>query len=95
MDWQEPVPSIKAHPSASSLLVWHYVLEGPKGCEYEGGYYWGKVEFPSDCMHLRPATLCEHVCFTAICTRSCMTNICKLNFLRVLRHPCVFGILQH
>ena len=46
---QEPVPNITAHPSTSSILVWHYVLEGPKGSEYEGGFYWGKIEFPSDC----------------------------------------------
>ncbi|KAK9822398.1 hypothetical protein WJX74_000670 [Apatococcus lobatus] len=52
---KEPVPNIKAHPSTSSILVWHYVLEGPQGSEYEGGLYWGKIEFPSDYPYKPPA----------------------------------------
>lgn len=43
---REPVPNITAHPSPTNLLEWHFVLEGAKGSEYEGGVYHGKVVFP-------------------------------------------------
>lgn len=45
---KEPPPNIRAHPSPSNLLEWHYALEGAKGTEYEGGVYHGKVTFPSE-----------------------------------------------
>lgn len=38
---QEPVPNIKAHPSPSNILEWHYALEGSPNTEYEGGVYHG------------------------------------------------------
>ncbi|PSC73263.1 ubiquitin-conjugating enzyme E2 34-like isoform B [Micractinium conductrix] len=43
---KEPVPHITAHPAPSNLLEWHYVLEGTKGSDFEGGCYHGKVTFP-------------------------------------------------
>lgn len=43
---QEPVPHIQAHPVPSNLLEWHFVLEGAKGTDFEGGYYHGKLVFP-------------------------------------------------
>jgi ubiquitin-conjugating enzyme E2 J2 len=43
---QEPVPHIKAHPSPSNLLEWHFVLEGAKSTDFEGGIYHGKLVFP-------------------------------------------------
>ncbi|KAG2485390.1 hypothetical protein HYH03_015876 [Edaphochlamys debaryana] len=45
---KDPVPNITAHPSPSNLLEWHFVLEGTKGTEYEGGLYHGKLVFPSE-----------------------------------------------
>ncbi|PNH07543.1 Ubiquitin-conjugating enzyme E2 34 [Tetrabaena socialis] len=45
---KEPVPNITAHPSPTNLLEWHYVLEGAKGTEYEGGVYHGKLVFPAE-----------------------------------------------
>lgn len=45
---KDPPPNIKAHPSPTNLLEWHYALEGAKGTEYEGGVYHGKVTFPPD-----------------------------------------------
>ena len=45
---QDPPPNIRAHPSPSNLLEWHYALEGAKGTDYEGGVYHGKVTFPAD-----------------------------------------------
>ena len=43
---QEPVPGVVAHPFPSNLLEWHFVLEGGKGTEYEGGVYHGVMTFP-------------------------------------------------
>ena len=45
---QEPLPHIKAHPSPTNLLDWHYALEGVKGTVFEGGVYHGCVLGPSD-----------------------------------------------
>ncbi|GFR43047.1 hypothetical protein Agub_g4053 [Astrephomene gubernaculifera] len=45
---KDPVPHITAHPSPTNLLEWHFVLEGTKGTEYEGGVYHGKLVFPSE-----------------------------------------------
>lgn len=43
---REPVPHIQAHPLPSNLLEWHFVLEGAKGTDFEGGVYHGKLVFP-------------------------------------------------
>lgn len=43
---QEPVPHIQAHPLPNNLLEWHFVLEGAKGTDFEGGIYHGKLVFP-------------------------------------------------
>lgn len=43
---QEPVPHIQAHPLPNNLLEWHFVLEGAKGTDFEGGLFHGKLVFP-------------------------------------------------
>lgn len=43
---RKPLESITAAPRESNLLEWHYVIQGPKGSMYEGGYYHGTVTFP-------------------------------------------------
>ncbi|GMH33001.1 hypothetical protein BSKO_00835 [Bryopsis sp. KO-2023] len=43
---KEPVPNVTAHPLSKDVLQWHYVLEGSKGTEYEGGVFHGKIIFP-------------------------------------------------
>ena len=35
------MPNIRACPSPTNLLEWHYALEGVKGTPYEGGVYHG------------------------------------------------------
>ncbi|KAJ3695753.1 hypothetical protein LUZ60_001130 [Juncus effusus] len=45
---KDPPPQIVARPSASDILEWHYVLEGSEGTPFAGGYYYGKLKFPSD-----------------------------------------------
>lgn len=47
MTLQNPNPGVRALPSPSNLLEWHYVLEGDKDSDYAGGYYHGKIIFPT------------------------------------------------
>lgn len=41
-----PPPHIIAAPLPSNILEWRYVIYGLKDCDYEGGYYHGKLLFP-------------------------------------------------
>lgn len=45
---KDPVPYIVATPLPSNILEWHYVVAGPENSLYEGGYFHGKLVFPSD-----------------------------------------------
>ncbi|KAL6996182.1 Ubiquitin-conjugating enzyme E2 34 [Sarracenia purpurea var. burkii] len=45
---KEPVSHITSRPSPNDILEWHYVLEGSEGTPFAGGYYHGKIKFPSD-----------------------------------------------
>ena len=56
---QEPCPQIKAHPNPNNILEWHYVIEGHKGSDFEGGVYHGDSSFPKDCS--LEASLLDHV----------------------------------
>eukprot|EP00331_Platyophrya_macrostoma_P000152 CAMPEP_0176407460 /NCGR_PEP_ID=MMETSP0127-20121128/1423_1 /TAXON_ID=938130 /ORGANISM="Platyophrya macrostoma, Strain WH" /LENGTH=226 /DNA_ID=CAMNT_0017786667 /DNA_START=25 /DNA_END=705 /DNA_ORIENTATION=- len=43
-----PPEFVAAAPDESNILLWYYVINGPKGTPYEGGKYIGKVKFPND-----------------------------------------------
>ncbi|XP_070561894.1 ubiquitin-conjugating enzyme E2 J2-like [Ptychodera flava] len=45
---RDPVPYVTAAPLHSNILEWHYVVRGPEGTPYEGGYYHGKLVFPRE-----------------------------------------------
>ncbi|KAJ0755708.1 putative ubiquitin-conjugating enzyme E2, ubiquitin-conjugating enzyme/RWD [Helianthus annuus] len=45
---KEPVSHVVARPSPNDILEWHYVLEGSQGTPFAGGYYYGKIKFPSE-----------------------------------------------
>ncbi|KAL3632119.1 Ubiquitin-conjugating enzyme E2 34 [Castilleja foliolosa] len=45
---KEPVSNVVARPLPNDILDWHYVLEGSQGTAFEGGYYYGKIKFPSE-----------------------------------------------
>ena len=45
---KEPPPYIRARPMEDDILKFHYVLEGPPGTPYAGGYYHGILKFPSE-----------------------------------------------
>ena len=39
---------IRAAAQEDNILRWHYVVEGPKGSPYEGGFYHGEIKFPPE-----------------------------------------------
>ncbi len=39
---------LQARPLENDILTFHYVLQGPAGSPYEGGYYHGYLKFPSE-----------------------------------------------
>ena len=45
---KNPVQNIRALPKETNILEWHYVIEGPKGSFYEGGWYHGIITFPKE-----------------------------------------------
>ena len=54
---KNPVDQIRAHPLENNLLEWHYVLDGPAGSPYEGGYYHGLLRFPPEYPFKPPSIL--------------------------------------
>lgn len=36
-----PVDNIRACPKETNILEWHYVIQGAKNSDFEGGYYHG------------------------------------------------------
>jgi len=45
---KDPIPYVVAEPLPSNILEWHYVVQGPEKSPYEGGYYHGKLGFPTE-----------------------------------------------
>ncbi|KAH3745369.1 Ubiquitinconjugating enzyme subfamily protein [Pelomyxa schiedti] len=43
---KDPPPNIEAYPHPDNILEWHYVIHGPTGTPYEGGFYHGTLRFP-------------------------------------------------
>ncbi len=54
---KKPVDNLRATPKESNILEWHYVIEGPKGSPYAGGWYHGIVNFPKEYPHKPPSIL--------------------------------------
>ncbi|ENN80907.1 ubiquitin-conjugating enzyme E2 J2 [Dendroctonus ponderosae] len=52
---RDPIPYVIAEPLGSDILEWHYVVTGPENTPYEGGFYHGKLVFPSDFPFKPPA----------------------------------------
>lgn len=45
---KDPPPYIHIHCDESNILSWSFVIEGPPGTPYEGGWYWGNLDIPCD-----------------------------------------------
>ncbi|KAJ8600574.1 hypothetical protein CTAYLR_008187 [Chrysophaeum taylorii] len=54
---KSPIPNITARPLESNILEWHYVIEGTQDTPYEGGFYHGKLKFPTEYPLRPPAVL--------------------------------------
>lgn len=52
---KKPLENIRAIPKESNILEWHYVIEGPKGSLYEGGWYHGIVLFTNEYPYKPPS----------------------------------------
>ncbi|KAG1448279.1 hypothetical protein G6F46_006782 [Rhizopus delemar] len=48
-------PFITAKPSDTNILEWHYVIQGPPDSPYEGGEYYGRLNFPSEYPYKPPS----------------------------------------
>ncbi|EME31320.1 Ubiquitin-conjugating enzyme E2 J1 [Galdieria sulphuraria] len=44
----EPGSWFRAYPLEEDLFEWHFTLKGPDGTPFEGGFYHGKILFPSE-----------------------------------------------
>ena len=47
MTFEQPLPS--------NMLEWHFVIEGPAGSPYQGGYYHGIIRFPQEYPYKPPS----------------------------------------
>ena len=45
---RSPIPYILAAPLPQDILDWRYVISGPAATPFEGGYFYGRLLFPSD-----------------------------------------------
>ena len=54
---KKPVENIRAAPKENNILEWHYVIEGPKGSVYEGGWYHGTLTFPHEYPYKPPSIM--------------------------------------
>ncbi len=78
------VPSYRACPLETDILVFHYVLEGPEGTPYAGGFYHGIIQFPPEyplkppsVKMLTPVRACRAVLqCPAPCTACALTTPC-------------------
>lgn len=53
----DPVPDVIAFPIEKNILEWRFVLKGSHETDYVGGYYHGKLKFPSEYPFAPPSIL--------------------------------------
>jgi len=46
--FKSPSTLYTAHPLEEDIFEWHFTIRGPKGTEFEGGIYHGKILLPSE-----------------------------------------------
>lgn len=44
----DPSPYVHISCNESNILVWDFLIEGPPGTPYDGGWYWGRLDVPKD-----------------------------------------------
>uniref|UniRef100_A0AAF5Q320 Ubiquitin-conjugating enzyme family protein n=1 Tax=Wuchereria bancrofti TaxID=6293 RepID=A0AAF5Q320_WUCBA len=54
---KDPVPGIIAKPLNESLLLWGYVIRGVKDTPFDGGVYYGELEFSKNFPYIPPHVL--------------------------------------
>eukprot|EP01126_Amoeba_proteus_P045990 TRINITY_DN5178_c0_g2_i10.p1 TRINITY_DN5178_c0_g2~~TRINITY_DN5178_c0_g2_i10.p1 ORF type:complete len:257 (+),score=41.49 TRINITY_DN5178_c0_g2_i10:116-886(+) len=43
-----------AHPMENDIFEWHFTIRGPRGTDFDGGIYHGKIVLPSEYPHKPP-----------------------------------------
>ncbi|KAF0979152.1 hypothetical protein FDP41_001495 [Naegleria fowleri] len=51
---KNPSDEYEAHPLEDNLFEWHFTLSGPKGTDFEGGIYHGRIILPPEYPHKPP-----------------------------------------
>eukprot|EP00294_Goniomonas_avonlea_P011019 CAMPEP_0114543494 /NCGR_PEP_ID=MMETSP0114-20121206/2385_1 /TAXON_ID=31324 /ORGANISM="Goniomonas sp, Strain m" /LENGTH=377 /DNA_ID=CAMNT_0001727835 /DNA_START=9 /DNA_END=1139 /DNA_ORIENTATION=+ len=52
---KDPPPFIHIAVNERNMLIWHYLIEGPPGTPYAGGWFWGRLRFPSEYPYKPPS----------------------------------------
>jgi len=69
---KDPSDQYKAFPMEDNLFEWHFTIRGPKGTDFEGGVYHGKILLPSEYPYKPP----DFVFLTPNGRFSCGEKIC-------------------
>lgn len=56
---RSPTPGIHIAPEGDNLFIIHFVFDGPTETPYEGGQYWGSLQFPAT-YPMSPPVICMH-----------------------------------
>ncbi|KAG2379413.1 hypothetical protein C9374_007552 [Naegleria lovaniensis] len=51
---KNPSDEYEAHPLEDNLFEWHFTIAGPKGTDFEGGLYHGRIILPPEYPHKPP-----------------------------------------
>ena len=54
---QNPTREYSAAPTEESLFEWHFTLRGPRGSDFQGGLYHGRISLPSQWPFKPPAIM--------------------------------------
>ena len=46
-----------AVPESKNIFEWHFIIFGLKDCDYEHGFYHGKISFPPEYPHKPPSIM--------------------------------------
>lgn len=52
---KNPLPLMTYVPNPDNMLQWYYIMKGEDGSDYEGGYYFGRMDFKADYPKSAPA----------------------------------------
>ena len=54
---QNPTREYHAAPLEDNLFEWHFTVRGPRGSDFQGGLYHGRISLPHD-YPFKPPSIC-------------------------------------